>query len=56
MLGIMSLTTVNDTDLYLQNLIATVNNGAKATFIMISLGIGVAVPMLITRRETIKKK
>jgi uncharacterized membrane protein len=28
----------------------------KAIFILISLGIGVAVPMLITRRETIKKK
>jgi uncharacterized membrane protein YjjB (DUF3815 family) len=56
MLGIMSLTSINDTDLYLQNLIATVNNGVKATFILISLGIGVAVPMLITRRETIKKK
>lgn len=55
MLGIMSLTSINDTDLYLQNLILTVNNGAKAIFILISLGIGVAVPMLITRRETIKK-
>ena len=56
MLGIMSLTTVNDKDVYLQNLIATVNNGTKAIFILISLGIGVAVPMLITRKETIKKK
>lgn len=56
MLGIMSLTSVTDTDLYLQNLITTVNNGAKAIFILISLGIGVAVPMLITRKETIKKK
>jgi len=56
MLGIMSLTSVNDTDIYLQNLIATVNNGTKAIFILISLGIGVAVPMLITRKETIKKK
>jgi len=56
MLGIMSLTSVDDTDLYLQNLISTVNNGTKAIFILISLGIGVAVPMLITRKETIKKK
>jgi len=56
MLGIMSLTTINDTQLYLQNLISTVNNGAKAIFILISLGIGVAVPMLISRKETIKKK
>ncbi len=56
MLGIMSLTSVTDTNVYLQNLIATVNNGTKAIFILISLGIGVAVPMLITRKETIKKK
>ena len=56
MLGIMSLTTINDIQLYLQNLISTVNNGAKAIFILISLGIGVAVPMLISRKETIKKK
>lgn len=56
MLGIMSLTSINDTDIYLQNLMNTVNNGTKAIFILISLGIGVAVPMLITRRETIKKK
>jgi len=56
MLGIMSMTRINDSEQYLQNLIATVNNGTKATFILISLGIGVAVPMLITRRETIKKK
>jgi len=56
MLGIMSLTSVKDTDQYLQNLISTVNNGTKATFILISLGIGVAVPMLLSRKETIKKK
>jgi len=56
MLGIMSLTRIEDPDQYVQNLIATVNNGTKATFILISLGIGVAVPMLLTRRETIKKK
>jgi len=56
MLGIMSLTQIEDSDAYLQNLISTVNNGTKAIFILISLGIGVAVPMLITRRETIKKR
>jgi uncharacterized membrane protein YjjB (DUF3815 family) len=54
-LGMMSLTSVENTETYLQNLIATVNNGSKAIFILISLGIGVAFPMLITRRETIKK-
>jgi hypothetical protein len=56
MLGIMSLSSITDTNLYLQNLINTVNFGVKATFILISLGIGVAAPMLITRKETVKKK
>ena len=56
MLGIMSLTSVSSTEVYLQNLVTTVNNGTNAIFILISLGIGVAVPMLITRKETIKKK
>lgn len=56
MLGIMSLISVSSTEVYLQNLITTVNNGTKAIFILISLGIGVAVPMLITRKETMKKK
>src|SRR5512133_1791033 len=56
MLGIMSLTRISEPDQYLQNLIFTVNNGTKATFILISLGIDVAVPMLLTRRESIKKK
>ena len=55
MLGIMAMTSIEDTGIYLQNLITTLNNGSKAIFILISLGIGVAVPMLITRKETIKK-
>ncbi|MGE0020059.1 MAG: threonine/serine exporter family protein [Draconibacterium sp.] len=56
MLGIMSLSNITDNELYIENLINTVNFGVKATFILISLGIGVAVPMLITRKETVKKK
>jgi uncharacterized membrane protein YjjB (DUF3815 family) len=55
MLGLIALTTIENTDAYLQTLIETVNNGAKAMFILISLGIGVALPMLISRKETIKK-
>lgn len=56
MLGIMTLANITDNNLYIDNLINTVNFGVKATFILISLGIGVAAPMLITRRETVKKK
>lgn len=55
MLGLIALTNIENTDAYLKTLIETVNNGAKMTFILISLGIGVAIPMLITRKESIKK-
>ena len=55
MLGLIALTSIENTDAYIQTLIQTVNNGAKMMFILISLGTGVAIPMLITRKETIKK-
>jgi len=55
MLGLIALTTMENTDAYLQTLIETVNNGAKMMFILISLGTGVAIPMLLTRKESIKK-
>jgi len=55
MLGLIALTNIEQTDAYLQTLIETVNNGAKMTFVLVALGIGVALPMLITRKESIKK-
>lgn len=55
MLGLIALTTIENTDTYLQALIETVNNGAKMMFILISLGIGVAIPMLLSRKESVKK-
>lgn len=55
MLGLIALTTIDNTDDYLQTLIVTVNNGAKMMFILISLGTGVAIPMLLSRKESIKK-
>lgn len=55
MLGLIALTSIENTDAYLQTLIETVNNGAKMAFILLSLGIGVAVPMLLSRKESIKK-
>ncbi len=55
MLGLIALTNIENTDAYTQTLIQTVNNGAKTMFILISLGIGVAIPMLLTRKESIKK-
>jgi hypothetical protein len=51
----IALTSIEKTDIYLQTLIETVNNGAKMMFVLISLGTGVAIPMLLTRKESIKK-
>lgn len=55
MLGMVALTSIEKTDIYLQTLIETVNNGSKMMFVLISLGTGVAIPMLLTRKESIKK-
>nr|WP_319997992.1 threonine/serine exporter family protein [uncultured Draconibacterium sp.] len=55
MLGLIALIDLEDKDTYIQTLIDTVNNGAKMIFILISLAIGVSIPMLISRKESIKK-
>mgnify|MGYP000005144475 CR=1 FL=1 len=55
MLGMIALTSIENADTYIQTLIETVNNGAKMMFVLISLGTGVAIPMLLTRKESIKK-
>lgn len=55
MLGMIALTSIENTDAYMQTLIETVNNGAKMMFVLISLGTGVAIPMLLTRKESVKK-
>lgn len=55
MLGLIALIQLEDSDTYLQTLIDMVNNGAKMSFILMSLAIGVSVPMLITRKESIKR-
>ncbi|MFY9151873.1 MAG: threonine/serine exporter family protein [Prolixibacteraceae bacterium] len=55
MLGLIALTSSINTDTYIQTLIETVNNGAKMMFVLISLGTGVAIPMLLSRKESIKK-
>lgn len=39
---------------YTQTLTETVNNGLKVLFILISLAVGVAIPMLITRKSSVK--
>lgn len=55
MLGLIALTSMENADTYLKILVETVNNGAKMMFVLIALGTGVAIPMLLTRKESIKK-
>lgn len=54
MLGIIKLAGEVNPATYNQVLADTVNNGLKAMFILMSLAGGVAVPMLITRKESVK--
>jgi len=55
MLGMIALTSIENADAYVQTLVETVNNGAKMMFVLIALGTGVAIPMLLTRKESVKK-
>jgi len=56
MLGLIKLSgTSISTDLYYQTLAETTNNGLKTIFILLALAAGVSIPMLISRKETIKK-
>ena len=56
MLGLMKLSgTAVTTDNYFQTLAETTSNGLKTLFILVALAVGVAIPMLISRKETIKK-
>jgi uncharacterized membrane protein YjjB (DUF3815 family) len=54
MLGIMNLTgTIGDN--YNQILSETINNGTKASFIIMALAVGVGIPNLITRKDSAKE-
>ncbi len=56
MLGLMKLSsTAATSDTYSISLAETVSYGLKTLFILMALAVGVAVPMLISRKETIKK-
>lgn len=54
MLGFIDLTVLNNNQEPVQILLGTVNNGLNALFIVMSLAVGVAVPMLIARKESMK--
>lgn len=56
MLGLLKLSGMTVTgESYYQTLAETTSNGLKAIFILMALAVGVAIPMLISRKVTIKK-
>lgn len=56
MLGCMELAGQPvDSAGYLNTLAETANNGLKAFFILVALSAGVAIPMLVTRKDTFKR-
>jgi len=56
MLGLMQLSgTTVTTSTYYQTMAETMSNGLKTMFILMALAVGVAIPMLVSRKETIKK-
>lgn len=54
MLGIMKLSAIPG-EQYPQILAETFHNGLNAAFILLALALGVTLPLLITRKESIKK-
>jgi uncharacterized membrane protein YjjB (DUF3815 family) len=55
MLGFIKLSNLSETDNFVDVLSFTTSNGLKALFILMGLATGVAIPMLIARKESIKK-
>ena len=56
MLGCMTLAgTPTNSQAYVNTLADTASNGLKAFFILIALSAGVAIPMLVTRKDTFKR-
>ena len=54
MIGLVQLTGEVDSA-YQQALSETINNGAKAIFILMALAVGVGLPNIITRKDSAKK-
>ena len=53
-LGLISLTGNPKVATYGATLSETVNYGLKVVFILISLSVGVVIPMLLLRKESVK--
>ncbi|MGV8139176.1 MAG: threonine/serine exporter family protein [Mangrovibacterium sp.] len=55
MLGVIRLTGELDHDVFLELMHNTVDNGLKAFFVLLALSLGVSMPMLLTRSESVKR-
>lgn len=55
MLGFIDLSSVVEHNEYIRVLSFTTSNGLKALFILMGLATGVALPMLLARKESIKQ-
>ena len=55
MLGLIKLAGNTVADNSSQIMADTLNNGLKAMFILMSLAVGVAIPLLITRKSSVKE-
>jgi len=55
MVGVMKLTAEKDPDVYTRLFFESVNNGLSALFIILALAAGVAIPLLISRKDTVKR-
>lgn len=55
MVGIIEMISEKDSEVYTKLFFETVNNGLSALFVLIALSGGVAIPLLITRKQTIKR-
>ncbi|MFC0877901.1 threonine/serine exporter family protein [Saccharicrinis sp. FJH2] len=56
MLGLMQLTEDVGAGDYNRIMAETVNNGLKASFILLALALGVGLPILLSRKESVKKR
>jgi uncharacterized membrane protein YjjB (DUF3815 family) len=55
MVGIIKLTSEKDPELFSKLYFETVSNGLKALFIILALAAGVAIPLLISRKDSVKR-
>ncbi|MGL2992640.1 threonine/serine exporter family protein [Flavobacterium sp. TSSA_36] len=55
MIGIIKLTSEKDPMVYSKMFFEALNNGLTALFVLIVLATGVAIPLLVSRKSTVKR-